>query len=579
MLAIILLNGCLLLDYILVDDIGWKFIVLRTMFVTPLAVVVNVVVKFNPRRWIREGGVAVGTMMICFVNLYVEGNATAPNTTYGLMCVLITVLFADVVMRIRLWYAVTATAVTSTGALWYLRNPIIGNKITTGFIDPAGLDYFKLYPAPNSGGNGYTGVRNQQQYSTVYDVRVDYHLNEKNLLFAKYIINDVYTISPGALPISTLDGFAIDPQTGNGFGTAPQVARNATLVYTRTFTPNLLMTIGAGWSFIQNGSLPLNYGLNPNTQFGQPNVNISQLTSSLAVASPTGLTGLGGGGNFVPLEYKDNNYILNGGIIYSRGNHSFRIGAADIRRQALDQQDNQGEGSWTFRTGAPGLLEGIFSAATRSNNVRTPNYRTSEPSVYFQDDWHVFPKLTLNLGLRYDVFTPFTEIHNNISNFDPSCPCIIQAGVNGVSRSAGVHTDYRNAAPRLGFAYSATPSLVVRGGFGLAFFPSNYESPTNLKNQPNVSVYGNCSTVQAAAGTNGCSPAFTLFKQGMPLPNQNPSTTNASLVGSIPAVVDKNFGSATWSSSTLLSRKTSTETQLRSPTLERSAVTCPQAST
>ncbi len=425
----------------------------------------------------------------------------------------------------------------------YLRNPIIGNKITTGFIDPAGLDYFKLYPAPNSGGNGYTGVRNQQQYSTVYDVRVDYHLNEKNLLFAKYIINDVYTISPGALPISTLDGFAIDPQTGNGFGTAPQVARNATLVYTRTFTPNLLMTIGAGWSFIQNGSLPLNYGLNPNTQFGQPNVNISQLTSSLAVASPTGLTGLGGGGNFVPLEYKDNNYILNGGIIYSRGNHSFRIGAADIRRQALDQQDNQGEGSWTFRTGAPGLLEGIFSAATRSNNVRTPNYRTSEPSVYFQDDWHVFPKLTLNLGLRYDVFTPFTEIHNNISNFDPSCPCIIQAGVNGVSRSAGVHTDYRNAAPRLGFAYSATPSLVVRGGFGLAFFPSNYESPTNLKNQPNVSVYGNCSTVQAAAGTNGCSPAFTLFKQGMPLPNQNPSTTNASLVGSIPAVVDKNFGS------------------------------------
>ncbi len=425
----------------------------------------------------------------------------------------------------------------------YLRNPIIGNKIPTGFIDPAGALYFKLYPAPNAGTNGYVGVRNQEQYSTVYDTRIDYHFNDKNLLFAKYIVNDVYTVSPGALPITSAAGFAIDPQTGNGFGSAPQLARNATLVYTHTFTPNLLMTIGAGWSFIQNGSVPLNYGLNPNTKFGQANVNISQITSSLALALPTGLTGLGGGGNFVPLEYKDNNYILNGGIIYSHGNHSFRFGAADIRRQALDQQDNNGEGAWTFRTGGPGLLEGIFSAGVRSNNVRTPNYRTSEPSFYAQDDWHALPKLTLNLGVRYDVFTPFTEIHNSLSNFDPVCVCIIQAGVNGVSRSAGVHTDFSNAAPRIGFAYSATPSFVIRGGFGLAFFASNYESPTNLKNQPNVSQYGNCSTVQAAAGTNGCNPSFTLFKQGMPLPNVNPSIANASLVGGIPSAVDKNFGS------------------------------------
>jgi hypothetical protein len=429
------------------------------------------------------------------------------------------------------------------GTSQYLRTPVPGNIIPAGFIDPAGLAYFKLYPAPNTSSNGYTGVRNQEQYSTVYDVRVDYNFNDKNQLFAKYIVNDVYTVSPGTLPISTANGFAIDPQTGNGFGTAPQLARNATLVYTHTFTPNLLMTIGAGWSFINNGSQPLNNGLNPNTKFGQPNVNISAITSSLALALPTGLTGLGGGGNYVPLQYKDNNYILNGGIIYSRGNHSIRIGAADIRRQALDQQDNQGEGAWTFLSGAPGLLEGIFSAATRSNNVRTPNYRTSEPSFYVQDDWHVFPKLTLNLGVRYDVFTPFTEIHNSISNFDPVCVCIIQAGVNGVSRSAGVKTDYSNAAPRFGFAYSATPSLVVRGGFGLAFFASNYESPTNLKNQPNVSQYGNCSTVQAAAGTNGCSTAYTRFQQGMPLPNLNPSIANASLVGGIPSAVDKNFGS------------------------------------
>jgi len=425
----------------------------------------------------------------------------------------------------------------------YLRNPIIGNKIPTGFIDPAGLDYFKLYPNPNSGSNGYVGVRNQEQYSTVYDVRVDYHFDDKNLLFAKYILNDTYTVSPGALPISNADGFAIDPQTGNGFGVAPQLARNAALIYTRTFTPNLLLTAGASWVFINNASYPLNYGLNPNTKFGQTNVNVSQLTSGLAVAAPTGLTGLGGGSNFVPLQDKDNSYQLNGGVIYSHGNHSFRFGGGAIRRTALNLQDNQGEGSWTFRTGAPGLLEGIFSAATRSNNLFPPYYMTWEPSIYAQDDWHVAPKVTLNLGLRYDVYTPFIEQHNHISNFDPNCICIIQAGVNGISRSAGVKTDYRDLAPRFGFAYSATPSLVVRGGFGLAFFPSNYESPTNLKNTPNIAIYGNCSTVQATAQTSGCSSTFTLFKQGMPLPNQNPSTVPAQIVGSIPAVVDEGFRS------------------------------------
>jgi hypothetical protein len=429
------------------------------------------------------------------------------------------------------------------GTSQYLRTPIPGNKIPTGFIDPAGLAYFKLYPAPNSGTNGYVGVRNAEQYSTVYDVRVDYHFNPSNLLFAKYIINDVYTVSPGALPISNANGFPVDPQTGNGFGTSPQLARNAALIYTHTFTPNLLTTLGAAWTYINNASYPLNYGVNPNTKFGQANVNVSQLTSSLAVATPTGLTGLGGGGNFVPLQDKDNTYQINGQVIYSRGNHSFRMGAALIRRVALNLQDNQGEGGWTFRMGGPGLLEGIFSAATRNNNLYPPYYQTWEPSVYFQDDWHVASNLTLNLGLRYDVFTPFTEKNNHISNFDPSCVCIIQAGVNGVGRTAGVKTDYSNAAPRIGFAYNPTPSLVIRGGFGLAFFASNYESPTNLKNTPNISIYGNCSSVQAAAGTSGCNPNFVRFAQGMPLPNQNPSTVPSALVGSIPATVDKGFGS------------------------------------
>lgn len=425
----------------------------------------------------------------------------------------------------------------------YLRNPIAGNVVPGSYIDPVGLAYFKLYPAPNTGKNGYVGTRNQQQYSTVYDVRVDYHFNTNNQIFAKYIVNDIFTFSPGALPISSVNGFAIDPQTGNGFGSAPQIARNTAVIYTHTFTSNMLMNVGAAWTHINNASYPLNYGVNPNTKLGQPNVNISQLTSGLAVALPTGLTGLGGGSNFVPLQNKDNSYQLNGNIFYNRGNHSFRFGAAGIRRIALNLQDNQGEGSWTFRMGAPGLLMGIFSAATRNNNLYPPTYLTWEPSIYLQDDWHVRQNLTLNLGVRYDIYTPFTEKKNHISNFDEVTATIVQAGVNGVSNTANVKTDYSNFAPRVGFALTATPSLVIRGGFGLAFFPSNYMSPVNLKNPPNIAIYGNCSSIQAANGTSGCNTGFTRFNQGMPSPNQNPSTAQSALVGSIPATVDYNFRS------------------------------------
>lgn len=120
LLAILFLNGCLLLDYVLVKNARWESIVLRTMLVTPLALGVNLLMRLNPRRWIREGSVAAGTTLICFINLYIEGNETASTTTYGLICVLITVLFVDVVMRIRLPYAETATAVMSLGGLWFL---------------------------------------------------------------------------------------------------------------------------------------------------------------------------------------------------------------------------------------------------------------------------------------------------------------------------------------------------------------------------------------------------------------------------------------------------------------------------
>lgn len=247
----------------------------------------------------------------------------------------------------------------------------------------------------------------------------------------------------------------------------------------------------------------------------------------------TGGTSVGDGGNFIPLNNKDNVYQVNGQLLYSHGSHSFKMGAALIRRIALGLQDNIGEGSFSFGAGYPGLVAGFFSSVSRNNNLYPPYYQTWEPSAYFQDDWHFSSKLTLNLGARYDVFTPFTEVHNHISNFDPTCVCIIQAGVNGVSRTAGVLTDYSNFAPRVGFSYSVTGKTVLRGGIGLAFFPQNLTASASLKNQPYVATYGTFNSVNAPAG-------FNRLANGLPLPTAN-SATNLS--GPIPDAEDKHFRS------------------------------------
>jgi len=423
----------------------------------------------------------------------------------------------------------------------YLTSPVAGNVIPAGFIDPVGLAYFKLYPAPNNGPNTYTGSRPKSQYSLVYDIRADYKIGTANSMFARYTVNDVWTQALPPMPISHAFDSSIgpiDPQSGVTFGVAPQLARNAALSYTHIFTPQLLTVLNTGWTYINTDSLPLNYGLNPNAGFGEPGVNFSPDTSSLGTVTPTGETGLGGGGNSVPIHDTDNTYQLNGQVIYTHGAHSIKVGSALIRRYVKNGQDQFGEGTINFQAGLPGLLDGIFSSEQRVNGLYTRYYRLWEHSDYVQDDWRPARKLTLNLGLRYDLFTPFTEKYNRYTNLDWATGVIQIAGVNGVSRTAGISSEYKDFSPRLGFAFSPSAITVIRGGFGLSFFPTNYGAPVNGKNQPYGATYGVCTSVTAAANVSGCSSAYTRLRSGLPLPSTNQTTNPLLLKGVIPSEQD-----------------------------------------
>jgi diguanylate cyclase (GGDEF)-like protein len=120
LVAILGFNLCLLIDCLIVNDMTWLSIVRRTALITPLAVLVNTIVRRNPKAWLRESSVAAGMFGICLINLAVEGNATITGTLFGAICLIIAALFVGVVMRLRFQYTLASLSAMLVAGLWSL---------------------------------------------------------------------------------------------------------------------------------------------------------------------------------------------------------------------------------------------------------------------------------------------------------------------------------------------------------------------------------------------------------------------------------------------------------------------------
>ena len=369
---------------------------------------------------------------------------------------------------------------------------IHGPIIPAGRLDPIALKFFALYPAPNLPGtiNNFTYSPNVTQQSNTFDGRIDQHFSEKDNSFARYTFNGVNTSTPGALP--AVNG--IEPGGVASYpGLAQEYAQQVLLNHTHIFSPNLVMELKAGYTRINNTSYPLNYGKNFSQQFGIVNANISPLTSALSNVSITGYAGFGDS-TYLPIVYLDNTFQYGGSLTQTVGKHTLQYGAVLIRRQVENQQNTSGPGSFTFNTSPSkfplaNFLEGIPYQVTRIAQLEPRYLRNWEPSAYIQDDWRATKALTLNLGLRYDIITPYTDAHNQLSTFDPATGSVIIAGVNGANGSAGVKTDYGSIAPRLGFAYNMRQGTVLRGGYGRVYFRDSSSPSLPYTNPPFVTTY------------------------------------------------------------------------------------------
>lgn len=435
---------------------------------------------------------------------------------------------------------------------------VAANPATAAFpVDPIAAKLFSLFPAPNTGAPGATANNflfdpNKTQFSTTVDARIDHHFNESNLFYGRYTLNHVSTLIPDNLPSVNVGGTVVNPGSGPfGFsGPATDVAHNVQLNFTHLFTPTLLLELKAAYTRIDNQSNSTNTGSNPAGLFGFPsNINFGPSATGLPLIQFPSIQALGDS-RFVPLQDLNNTFQYNGTVSYNFGHHAFKAGAELIRRQAREVQSDNANGRYQFGlpedAGNPALdlasfLVGAFTGVARSASIFAPDYRMWEPGFFAQDNWKVRPWLTLNYGFRYDVFTPMTEVHNHISNFDLATGQVLVAGQNGVSDTAGIQTDYSNFSPRVGFAASLGHDTVLRGGFGLTYFPANYTSNASLKNPPFTFNFGpNCGSplavqleqaaansgqitqaqVQAACGSGQFASAPTTLAAGIPVPVQ-----------------------------------------------------------
>jgi len=430
-------------------------------------------------------------------------------------------------------------------------------------VDPVALAYLQLFPKSNSGtdtsGVGtYLISPNKTQFGHTADVRVDHTFSPSDHFFARFNYNKVSGEIPpyipaGANPSAPAALKAIVPG-GNYWaytGPATDKAYQWALGYSHIFTQNLVVDLRAAYTRVNNFSQPNNYNTNADETVGLP----ANGTLTTALTPFDSYFSSLGDGAYVPLQDIDNTFQYSGTVSYTIGNHSLKAGAGLIRRQARNLQSAFPYGDFSFGlrsdSGADQSLASTLAGAFKGTSynvdygaggvVNTPDYRTWEPSFFVQDNWKLNSKLTVTYGVRYDVYTPFTEAHNKISNFDfysavhattqaAATAALQQAGVSGVSSTAGIQTIYSDFAPRLGFSYSVHPTTVLRGGYGLSYFPGNYTANADLKNVPFTTTYSPSGTSPLAYQfeTNAGNPdpngvvsgsgTQTIFDNGLPTP-------------------------------------------------------------
>jgi len=385
-------------------------------------------------------------------------------------------------------------------------------------------------PLPTGSGsiNNYTYVQPTIAVMPQFDIRVDYPYSDKDRFFARvsHLHRDYSQPGPGTNFMNN----------GNANGT--NANHNDVLGWDHIFSDNFVNQFRLGFSRYATQAFTAAYGTDGNALVGLPNGNVLPDQSGIAQMNWSSQWAGTGDPGWVPngLGRLSNEYQIIDSMSLLRGGHSFKFGFnIDLLQARVKnaQNDPRGQlyinGNYTGG-GSPGSeladwLTGALSAVNRDEFFSTPNTRTNFFGGFFQDDYRINSKLTLNLGLRYDVYTAPVDKNNLQANFLTSgdnAGTILVASPN--NRTPNVDTFKLNLAPRLGLAYTPDGGKTAfRGAFGMSYFNDNFGAMggTLERNYPyllqsnNPAAQQNCSaTVAATSVYSGC--GSLILANGLP---------------------------------------------------------------
>ena len=349
------------------------------------------------------------------------------------------------------------------------------NVIPANLLDPIGRALAGYFPPPTfataanavpSGNYNFDQIRTESLNQ--YSLRIDHSLTSKDALYGS--IN--YFDDPTFEPSNTTCGARVLPGFGCNAGITTWLAG---ITETHTFTPGLLNEVRLGFNRYRQTRLPPDGTTDFIDQYKIAGVQSISTPNfwGLPQTAVKGYSTLGLNGN-LPQDLITNKYQVIDNVEWVKAAHTLKFGI-DIRRSqgnALSAQNGRGVFNFTAATttltsgyALADMLLGVVTSSSRNQFAPKIYERTSAYTGFAQDDWKITPALTLNLGIRYELNTPFVVRHNQLSNFDLVTGKIFVAGQNG---SPNVYQyDRNNFEPRVGLAWKPFNNTVVRAGYGI----------------------------------------------------------------------------------------------------------------
>ena len=433
----------------------------------------------------------------------------------------------------------------------YTRTPFPGNIIPTSDISKVSESILTLAPIPNpllpTMLRNYPGVANQPFFDlNTYTGKLDHVINGKNR-FAVFVNSNERLRYNGAghgyepIPGSASGYFAIQDILGTMIRATEDWVIGPTFLNHFGFGFNRFKNANSSASFDQDW--PSKIGLQGVEETTFPLINFTGTSYQGGTLNPLGRNNAG--------VEPNGSYIVQNDTTWIHGKHNVRFGV-EVRRYYYDQDYRGGtSGTFTFspdQTADPSalastgnafasfLLGAPYSAGLAESPVN-PSSHVWNPAFYVADDWKVSRRLTLNIGLRWDIVGAITEDQGLSSSLGPTTP---NPGANGypgaliftsnLHRSSFQNTYWKEFGPRFGFAYQINSRMVLRGGYGIMYSPpiANQFGLANIDGYDGSHNYSASSLNPVMYWDNGYPPYnFTL-------PDLDPTLDNGQGIAYIP---------------------------------------------